>query len=430
MSRRVGMAALACAAMAAGVLFGAAERCLGDQKPDAAEAGQAPSLTARESLTDNWFTLGRKLEEEGITVGLSLTQVYQLNLEGGLATHRHAGRYAGSYDLEGEFDLEKLLKIPGALLYALAEGSWSAGLNDSSIGSLLGVNDDAAGDEAIVLTELWYGQKFLDGKLRVRIGKIDLTGGFECRGCPVAFDGSSYANDETTQFLSSALVNNPTIPFPDNGLGAAVYLEPVAGFYVSAGAADAQADARETGFRTAFHGADRFFGIFETGFAVDVAKGLPGAYRLGLWYDPQPKDRFTGGTKRDDVGLYLSCCQRLLKENADAEDTQGLGVFARFGCADSDVNEINAFWSVGGQYQGLLPGRDDDVLGLGVAQGLLSRDAEAGRASQETIIELYYSAAVTGWLSVSGHLQYVNNPGGTNEVDDAVVVGVRAQISF
>ena len=77
-----------------------------------------------------------------------------------------------------------------------------------------------------------------------------------------------------------------------------------------------------------------------------------------------------------------------------------------------------------------MPGRDDDVLALGVAQGLLSRDAECGRASQETVMEIYYSAPVCPWLMVSGHVQYVNNPGGTNDVDDAVVLGVRAQVNF
>lgn len=70
------------------------------------------------------------------------------------------------------------------------------------------------------ITELWYEHALLDDTLRVRLGKMDITGGFECRGCPVSFDGSLYANDETGQFLNSALVNNPTIPFPDKGLGA------------------------------------------------------------------------------------------------------------------------------------------------------------------------------------------------------------------
>ncbi|MGB2823723.1 MAG: carbohydrate porin, partial [Phycisphaerae bacterium] len=232
-------------------------------------------LFRRDSLTDNWFALGQTLEQRGVSVALGLTQVYQLNLEGGLATHRRAGRYSGSYDLEVEFDLERLFRLTGGTFFVLAEGSWSDGLDASSVGSLLGINDDAGGDRAIDVTETWYQQEWLGGRLIFRVGKIDLTGGFECRGCPASFDGSAYANDEVTQFLSSSLVNNPTIPFPDNGLGVMVHAEPVEGFYVTAGAADAQADARETGFRTAFHEEDHFFAAFEIGLAPALL-GMPG----------------------------------------------------------------------------------------------------------------------------------------------------------
>jgi hypothetical protein len=106
----------------------------------------------RGSLTDNWFTLGDKLEEQGVKVTLAATQVYQLNLGGGLGTHRHAGRYEGSYNLIGQLDAEKLFGIPGGSVYTEAEGSWSDGLDPSSVGSLFNVNADAAGDIPIELT--------------------------------------------------------------------------------------------------------------------------------------------------------------------------------------------------------------------------------------------------------------------------------------
>jgi len=398
---------------------------------DANDTGWLEALGARESLTDGLGGVGRSLEDLGFHWCLAATQVYQTNLHGGQATHRRAGRYAGSYDLDLEFDLDKIAGLRGGVFFMGVEGSWSDGLDASSIGSFFGVNDDAGGDAAIMISEAWYEQNWLDGRVLFRVGKVDLTGTVLCHNCPVAFDGSMYANDETAQFLNGALVNNPTIPFPDNGLGAMLYIEPLKGFYVSAGVADAQGDARETGFRTAFHGPDNFFGIFETG-VVPRLCGMDGAYRVGFWYDPQPKDRLTSGTKRDDMGLYLSCDQMVLKEVADdADDTQGLGLFARWGYAHSDVAEITHFWSVGGQYQGMIPGRDDDVLGAGVAQGRISKYARsAGRDAQETVLEIYYNAKVCGWLNITGDVQYVANPGADKRVGDAVVVGIRAQMNF
>jgi len=370
---------------------------------------------------------------EGLDLSLGLTQVYQ-DAARGEVTHRHAGRWTGSYDLEIEADLDRLAGLAGWRVYVLTEGSWSEGLDASSVGSLLGINDDAGGDRSADVTEFWFQRDFLDGRLRLRLGKLDLTGGFECRGCPVAFDGNAYAGDETSQFLASPLVNNPTIPFPENGIGLVVYAEPVEGWFASAGVADAQADARETGFNTAFRREDYAFAIAEVGYAGGLPGPgdgrLPGACRVGLWYDPQPKDRLDGtGSRRDDLGFYVSADQMLLAEAGDPE--QGLGLFARFGWADEDLNPIRTFWSVGCQYRGPIPGRDADVLGVGLARARLSEAVGTGfSAAYETLLEVYYAAEVAPWLVVSPLVQVVTNPGGSASADDAVVVGVRVQASF
>ena len=393
-------------------------------------------LWNRETLTNGFFGLNDKLADKGIEVDFSVTNIYQQNVRGGISKHRRQGRHTGSYDLEISTDLQTLLGIEGGSLYMHTEGSWSrTDIDATSVGSAFGVNADAAGRRSMDITELWYEQTMFDNSLRIRLGKFDITGGFECRGCPVSFDGSTYANDETAQFLNSALVNNPTIPFPDFGLGVIVYYNPVEWWYASVGVIDAQADGRETGFRTTFHDEDYFFYVFETGITpqLDSANGpLQGAYRVGLWNDPQPKANSDGSKSyRDDVGFYLSCDQMLVKESADPEDSQGLGVFFRYGYASSKRNDIVNFFSAGFQYQGLLDGRDDDVLGVGFAQGIFSNSADTTYTDDyESVVELYYNAQVTPWLNISPSVQYVSNPGGDKSVSDAVVLGVRAQMVF
>jgi porin len=398
------------------------------------------SIWQRETLTNGFFGLGDKLADSGIEIGLGVTNIYQQNVHGGISTHRRAGRFAGSYDLELSADLERLLGIEGGSLYMLTEGKWSksGGIDAPSVGSVFGVNGDGADRRSMDVTEFWYEQAFADETLRVRLGKMDLTGGFEHHGCPVAFDCSMYANDEVTQFLNGALINNPTIPFPDYGLGIAVHYSPTKLWYASAAVADAQADVRETGFNTTFGGEDYFFCIFETGLTpkLESENGpLQGAYRIGLWYDPQPKANTdylgAGKSYRDDVGFYLSCGQMLAKENADPEDSQGLGAFFRYGCADSKKNDIANFFSFGFQYQGLIEGRDDDVLGAGFARGCFSDKASTTYTDDyESVVELYYNAQVTPWLNISPNIQYVADPGGNDTGSDALVLGVRAQMNF
>ena len=262
-----------------------------------------------------------------------------------------------------------------------------------------------------------------------------MTGGFDCSGCPVSFDGNVFANDENAQFLNSALVNNPTIPFPDYGLGVILHWNPIADWYLSVGTADAQADKRETGFNTAFHGEDYFVYLAETGITprLESANGpLQGAYRVGMWYSPEPRAHSDADRLwRDDTGFYLSFDQLLAKENNDSDDSQGLGAFFRYGYADSKTNDIPNFYSFGVQYQGLLEGRDDDVLGIGYARGFFSdRASTTFRDDYESVIETYYNTQITRHLSLSPSLQYVANPGGTGSTDDAVVVGLRAMMTF
>jgi len=372
--------------------------------------------------------LSDRLENNGIEAGFSITNIYQQNIKGGLSTHRQAGRNSGSFDLEILTDLEKTIGFKDASFYIHGEGGWTdtEGIDAVAIGSIFGINADAKGNRSFDIIECFYEGTILDDSLKIMAGKFDLT---------CVFDEIAYADCECTQFMNAALVDNPTIPFPEYCLGAVLKYEPVESFYIMGSIADAQADGRETGFRTTFYSEDYFLYIFETGFRPEIqsSKGtLPGTYRIGFWNDPQPKAN-SDSTKnyRDDIGFYLSCDQMLMKENSQNQDKQGLGAFLRYGYADDKKNDINNFWSVGLQYQGIVDGRDDDVIGAGFAQGYLSDNASTTYTEDyESALELYYNASVTPWINISPSFQYITNPGANDIAGDAVVVGLRAQILF
>ena len=101
-----------------------------------------------------------------------------------------------------------------------------------------------------------------------------------------------------------------------------------------------------------------------------------------------------------------------------------------------DVNPIKCFWSVGAHYQGLIDGRDDDVLAFGVARGLWSPivggDGEfAAKPGDEyaTEMELYYSYIVTPWFVVTPLVQFIFDPD-KGHLSDATVIGIRGQLAF
>lgn len=393
-------------------------------------------LFTRERFLGNWWGARSFLEDGGLTFDLTLTTVFQHNAHGGLQT-KNSHTVSGVYALELTLDLAAMKWIDGGKVYALAEGGWSNGV-DRFVGSLMSVNYSVFGDEEIVLSELWYEQSLLDEKIRVRMGKINLT---------LDFDTNAFANDYGSQFLHLGLCNTPNIPFPAEWYGAhgiQIMIAPCDWFYVGAGVADADAVNTRTGFDTAYHGPDNFFSIYELGFKPvwETNWGrLPGSYRVGLWHDPRAKETFfedrygyrlSVPLKRDDAGFYASFDQAVFREHPlDPEDEQGLGLFARYGYAHSDVNEIENFWSVGGQYQGLIPTRDDDVLAFGVASGILSDKLTriGGNPQHETVLETYYRIQVFPWLTVSPDLQWILRPGGETG-RDAFVYGLRVQMSF
>jgi carbohydrate-selective porin OprB len=263
----------------------------------------------------------------------------------------------------------------------------------------------------------------LSNRLRFRLGFLEQQ---------TMFDRNAFANSEDRQFLTTFLDNNAVVPLP-NGLGVTVVAVPVPWLEIALGAADADNLPRTAGFGTAFDGIDSVTGYFELTFRSPWGgRGLPGGYRLGMFVDGRALSDFRSDRQeRGHLGGYLSFDQLVWSEGG--RGFQGLGLFARWGRADPDVNRISDFWSVGFQYLGLLRRRDADILALGVYQAIGSdvyrreRDPAFGR---ETGIELYYRMLALPWLAITPDFQYIIDPGATGEAGNAYVLTLRFRVTF
>ncbi|AQQ09542.1 Outer membrane protein D1 [Sedimentisphaera cyanobacteriorum] len=234
--------------------------------------------------------------------------------------------------------------------------------------------------------------------------------------------------------MNASLVDDPAIPFPEQGLGIAASWDITDSWYLMGGAADAQADSRASGFDTAFNDEPAYFYALETGKSISLssAKGnLPGTYRAGLWVDRQDKTGFAASkSTSEDTGFYISCDQMLIKENQDPDDSQGLGGFFRWGWADSEYNSVTNFFSFGVQAAGLIDTRDEDILGIGYSRGFFSDQASQTYLNDyESVMEWYYSFQFSSSFVLSPNLQYVSNPGG-QDVSDAFIMGLRMQLIY
>ena len=77
--------------------------------------------------------------------------------------------------------------------------------------------------DRISVREVWLQSELLKQHVRLVAGKIDLTN---------YFDSNSIANDETTQFITSAFVNNRTLEVPENGPGIAAFYDTRRGVFL------------------------------------------------------------------------------------------------------------------------------------------------------------------------------------------------------
>lgn len=121
-------------------------------------------------------------------------------------------------------------------------------------------------------------------------------------------------------------------------------------------------------------------------------------------------------------------------------------MFLRAFGAPSDRNLIDVYLDGGIAYEGLIPGRPDDTIGIGFAYARISPnvagfDALSGSPlvrDYQAIIEVTYQYAVGPGFSVQPEFQYVFHPGAhgvSNPADglpigDAAVFGLRATVQY
>ena len=117
---------------------------------------------------------------------------------------------------------------------------------------------------------------------------------------------------------------------------------------------------------------------------------------------------------------------------ADQAFENGFMVFAKLGLASPVVNQFSRSTEAGIGMRGLLPGRSEDVLTLGVASAGASADYATVNQSDntETVIELSYKLIVTKDVAVVSDFQNVKNPGLSPTRSDAHVAAIRLEIEF
>lgn len=319
--------------------------------------------------------------------------------------------------------------------------------SEELVGNLFTVSNIAA-LSAVRVLELWLQQNFLDDAVSVKIGQLTADSEFAVSEVARVLINSTFGWPGHLAYDLPAA--NPS--YPMGALGARVAVQPVDWFRIQTAAYYGDPCAQDfdrSGFR---------WGIDDIGWlwigeaqlawrGEDGDDARPGHAGLGVWLH-------TSGHEQDDAasaagngsrGAYLVLEQRLFAEAGPAnaaggdsdDDAPGLWWFMRTAYSPASGAFLRAYVDTGLAYRGLLPGREDDVAGIGLAWGHLTSaerdaiDAEGFVAADaELVVEATYRWQITPWLSLQPDVQVVIDPGGRSDLGTAVVTGLRTAIRF
>jgi porin len=426
------------------------------------QAGQEEAAPAgfwqRDTLSGDWGGLRRRLQQQGVTVTITESAELFGNLTGGIRTGA-----AGENLLLGQVDadLGRLMGWAGGRARLSAYDYAGKGLSQGYLGAIMGVSEIEAPAPSARVWEMWVEQSAFADALALRVGVLALdNAGFTTTDTSALFIGSTFGFIDG--IAADLPAGGPIYPLSAPGVMLTLRATPafslmaavVSGDPAGHDGATYPPEAYPTGTVFSFSGGA--LGFVQA--TLDASRGaapaaLPATFKLGAWYHTSRHfaEVATIGSAAlaehaGDWGVYATA-DGMLYRQAGTKD-QGLAAFARVAAMPTGQNLIAPYFDAGLAYKGLLPGRDDDVLGIAFAWAHVSASAEAAdRARQaadplypvrsaEMQLEVTYQAALTPWWTLQPDLQAWFHPGGGvlnpdgSLRRDALLLGLRTNVAF
>lgn len=414
------------------------------------------SWLSQKRATGDWAGVRDSLDNAGITISSNYTTDIGGNPAGGL---KQVAKYSGFLSLAAALDFEKMASIKGL---ALKVSNFLATGRDISaaIGSFYSPQ------------EVFTSGDYFFGELDLSLSILDNTFTFEVGRI---FAGDIFAVSPMFQYYLTSAVDGrlSAIPsdvfFPHYSIaawGTRVSYQPNKDWHVIAGIYNA--DPRVAKINN--HGADFSFDMDKGYLAVGQVtyrhgqeRGdliLPGSVSFGSYYESSRFQDLSIASKRwhGNYGFYLLVDKMIYKgEWPDYEGPsymrsgamfsqrlknpyvqqatipldrpKGLTAWGGATLAPQDnINTQTYEIATGLVYQGLPPNRNRDVTALAFILGHFSEKLKG--QSDEMILELNHRFQLGPWCYITPDIQYIINPNGQSNIDDALVLGFETSFNF
>lgn len=364
---------------------------------------------------------------DAIELGVAYTGEVLSNRSGGLSRD---STYVDNLDLTLVVDTDALFGWSGTEFFAYGLYNNGSPFSETIVGDLQVISNIETGVHAIRLYEAWFRFR-LGQRSEMLVGLYDLNSEFDVLDASQLFIGSAHGIGTD---ISQAGLNGPSI-FPVTGLSLRFSTQLNDRWTARAAILDGvpgdPEDPKATSIRLSSDEGALVIGELERATASD--KLLVGAWAYSAKFTADPLDLSQAQTeaKRGNSGFYVRG-EKTLYSNESA-----LSVFGRLGYAHGDFNVFDYFASGGLTWRGMLRGRPDDQAGVAFAwaetsSNVLDLADELGADAEprEVIIEVTYRAPINDRIVVQPGVHYVINPGLDPSLDNALVVGLRFELTL
>jgi porin len=410
----------------------------------------AEEVSPNQGVLGDWGGLRTQLYQKGVDFQLGFTTEAAYNTQGG---DSKLLRNADQFNLGATFDLNKLVGLSGGTFQMTITDRNGDNLSaDANLGTLMQVQEIYGRGNTFRWTQFWYDQLLFDNLVDVKLGRMGVGEDFMSFSCyfqNLSFCGSLPGNIVSTWYN-----------WPVSQWAARLKVNVTPEWYAQVGAYQINPAYIQTSDVFKLNNPSGTIGALipvEVGWTPKLfSAALPGAYRIGYWYDSsnQPNVFLAANgnplvlspgvpalMESSESGWYLMAQQQVTTVRGDA--ARGLTLFANFVQADRNTATIDQLITLGLFYTGPFDARPQDDLGFAVGRTHVNNNVAQGQElrnanglapvavqGSEYPVELYYSINATKWLTLRPNVQYIYHPGGTSENTNVVVLGLKASVKF
>ncbi len=410
-----------------------------DMLPLAPQSGAGYSI--QDNLTGDWGGMRTDWHEAGVDIGLNYTMEPAALVSGG---YQYGSTYLHNINGELKLDLAKLVGIPGTTFLAKYSSRDGDNLSEEYVVPASAENGRYEyGEYFNKSQEVFGGQttKLVNFQVTTRLDAFTLDVG------RLVMNDFFLRSDLYCNFMNNGICGGPKGVFTPYALNA--YPDATVGGHLK----------WQTGEMV-----DLDIGVFDGGWTMQNSdgwdwsmgkNGVAVAGEVQVFFDRGTR----GGSQKvlkfgvnhhsgefqnfktekltsDDTSLWFLVDWSLYQEAQDS--SQGLGLFGSIVYnTDDEIAGLVTSYTLGFVYQGVIPGRDRDKLGLMVIvadhseYNTYTHDyVSAKERGTETVWELSYNFILPFGLQFMPDLQYITNPNGSKDFDDVLVVGTKLGVTF